>query len=287
MNLLFIIIVIIVIYIFYTYFLNSSKSKYLREGLEGVSSEESHTPTESCFDDIKGFFSKVKKIGVNAVCKHCQQTLQTSSTDDITKHPDFDKYIAKEKVNSILSSTDWKYTNQAAASEVANEVANEVVANEVVANEVANEVVANKAANKAANKVPASEVLTEKKSIADQVASELVEEPVSNTPSKYIQPKQTPVNYDKKMYKKPITSKQELNAYGWSYMPPVAWSVPQQRPPVCIPDRTPTVCPVIDKGTPANAVEFTQVGSILPKFTYKEEYDPDYFYPGWHTQKRV
>jgi hypothetical protein len=64
-------------------------------------------------------------------------------------------------------------------------------------------------------------------------------------------------------------------------MPAVSWSVPQKRPPPCIPQKKCPVCPVVDKGTPVDAIEWSQVGSILPKFEYKEIYNPDYYYPGW------
>lgn len=84
-------------------------------------------------------------------------------------------------------------------------------------------------------------------------------------------------------------SKEILSAYGWSYMPPQFWSVPQKRPPVCIPDKTAqaTVTPIYDKSVPVDALEWTQVGSILPKFEYKEVYNPNYYYPGWIAQDEV
>ena len=72
-----------------------------------------------------------------------------------------------------------------------------------------------------------------------------------------------------------------FSKYGYSFMPATSWSVPQQRPPPCIPQKSCPVCPVVDKGTPVDAIEWSQVGSILPKFEYKEVYNPDYYYPGW------
>ena len=46
------------------------------------------------------------------------------------------------------------------------------------------------------------------------------------------------------------------SAYGWSFMPPHYWSVPQKRPPVCIPqnNKQATVTPVFDDGTPVDIV---------------------------------
>ena len=84
-------------------------------------------------------------------------------------------------------------------------------------------------------------------------------------------------------------SKTIASAYGWSYIPPQFWSVPQKRPPVCIPSKNTEskVCPSIEKGVPIGALDMTEVGSILPKFEYKEIYNPDYYYPGWITQDKI
>jgi len=45
--------------------------------------------------------------------------------------------------------------------------------------------------------------------------------------------------------------------------------------------------PLLDKGVPVDALDWKQVGSILPKFEYSEHYNPDYYYPGWKSQKNV
>ena len=81
-------------------------------------------------------------------------------------------------------------------------------------------------------------------------------------------------------------SKQIASAYGWSYMPPQYWSVPQKRPPACIPSKknTATVTPIYDKSAPVDVLDWTQVGSILPKYEYTEVHNPDYYYPGWIAQ---
>lgn len=78
------------------------------------------------------------------------------------------------------------------------------------------------------------------------------------------------------------------SAYGWSYMPPHYWSVPQKRPPACIPspENTATVTPIYDKSVPVDVLDYTQVGSILPKFEYNEVHNPDYYYPGWIAEKK-
>jgi hypothetical protein len=76
---------------------------------------------------------------------------------------------------------------------------------------------------------------------------------------------------------------------GYAYQPPSNWDVPQKRAPVCInkdPDTTKLPIGIADHGTPINALEvdpigriltteekvqYTNVGSILPKFRYSEE----------------
>ena len=75
---------------------------------------------------------------------------------------------------------------------------------------------------------------------------------------------------------------------GYSIFPPDRWDVPQKRPPACIPDKWNRPSAVFTQGTPVNVLEldkdgkmkidensvtFTNVGSILPKFEYKEKTD--------------
>ena len=82
-------------------------------------------------------------------------------------------------------------------------------------------------------------------------------------------------------------SRKIASSYGWSFMPPNYWSVPQKRPPSCIPSKknTATVTPIYDKSVPVDVLDYTQVGSILPKFDYKEVHNPNYYYPGWIAGK--
>jgi hypothetical protein len=74
------------------------------------------------------------------------------------------------------------------------------------------------------------------------------------------------------------------NSYGYSYMPPESWSVPQDRPPVCIPQKgfNAEAVPLYTIGTPLNALEIQQ--TLMPKFKYDEVYDPKYYYPGWKSK---
>ena len=68
-------------------------------------------------------------------------------------------------------------------------------------------------------------------------------------------------------------------------------SVPQKRPPVCIPDddKQATVKPIYDKGTPLlqNAMSRTQANNLLPKTEYTEKYNANYYYPGQVAQDKV
>ena len=72
---------------------------------------------------------------------------------------------------------------------------------------------------------------------------------------------------------------------GYQLVDPNKWSVPQKRPPVCLPDKVKLPSAVFTEGTPINVLEFdkygnmanteelvsqTNVGSILPKFKYQE-----------------
>ena len=90
-----------------------------------------------------------------------------------------------------------------------------------------------------------------------------------------------------------------LSPYGFSYMPPSLWSVPQQRPPVCIPQTKTTPTPVFTNSSYTDVMEFTGLGTIMPRFQYQEttNYDVDqlkkmanktifnsnYLYPGYFT----
>ena len=84
-------------------------------------------------------------------------------------------------------------------------------------------------------------------------------------------------------------SRKIASAYGWSYMPPQTWSVPQKRPPVCIPDndKQSTVKAIYDKGTPVDALDWVKSGAILPQTEYTEKYNENYYYPGWKAQEHI
>jgi hypothetical protein len=69
---------------------------------------------------------------------------------------------------------------------------------------------------------------------------------------------------------------------GYSIINPALWDVPQQRPPICIPQKgyEATVQPLPTTGTPIEALEWKEV---LPRFTYNQVYDPKYYYPGYES----
>ena len=78
-----------------------------------------------------------------------------------------------------------------------------------------------------------------------------------------------------------LPKKEIYNEYGWTYMPPQSWSVPQQRPPVCIKDCTEDwdPRPSLSNGTFAD--------SLIWEKELKKIKDPigrDYVYPGYMFQ---
>ena len=99
-----------------------------------------------------------------------------------------------------------------------------------------------------------------------------------------VEPNVREISEIKSGYKHIKPGKNLFTSYGYSYMPPEVWSVPQDRPPVCIPQKgfKAEALPVYTKGTPLDALEIEQ--TLMPKFKYEEVYDPKYYYPGWKTK---
>ena len=75
---------------------------------------------------------------------------------------------------------------------------------------------------------------------------------------------------------------------GYTYLPPSNWDVPQKRSPVCVSPSPNSIklTGLIDRGLPMNvlelnpqgqvadteeSVQLTNVGSLLPKFSYEEQ----------------
>jgi hypothetical protein len=76
--------------------------------------------------------------------------------------------------------------------------------------------------------------------------------------------------------------------YGWSFIPPQFWSVPQQRPPICLPadNNVSTVTSIYDKSVPLNVLELSKVN--FPENTTgvdKRFLNSDYYYPGVYINK--
>tara|TARA_Y100000389_G_scaffold204765_1_gene259496 strand:- start:21873 stop:22637 length:765 start_codon:yes stop_codon:yes gene_type:complete len=60
--------------------------------------------------------------------------------------------------------------------------------------------------------------------------------------------------------------------YGFVYFPNKYWKMWHQRAPVCTPvNGACKVLPTYTEGTPVNVLDYTQIGSIMPKFEYKED----------------
>jgi hypothetical protein len=56
-------------------------------------------------------------------------------------------------------------------------------------------------------------------------------------------------------------SRKIASTYGWTFIPKEFWSVPQKRPPICIPEtgKVSNVVPIYDKSVPLDVLEWTQV----------------------------
>jgi hypothetical protein len=72
-----------------------------------------------------------------------------------------------------------------------------------------------------------------------------------------------------------LKPKPEINSpYGFVYFPNKYWKMWHQKAPVCTPvNGACKVLPTYTEGTPVNVLDYTQIGSIMPKFEYKEEHE--------------
>lgn len=66
----------------------------------------------------------------------------------------------------------------------------------------------------------------------------------------------------------PEEQKRIATTYGWSFIPPQFWSVPQKRPPICLPEtgKVSNVVPIYDKSVPIDVLEWTK-----PKYETEED----------------
>ena len=61
--------------------------------------------------------------------------------------------------------------------------------------------------------------------------------------------------------------------YGFVYFPNKYWKQWHRKPPVCTPTDKCKILPTYTQGTPVDVLDYTQLGSIMPKFEYQEEYE--------------
>ena len=61
--------------------------------------------------------------------------------------------------------------------------------------------------------------------------------------------------------------------YGFVFFPNKYWKQWQRKPPVCTPTSKCKVLPTYTQGTPVDVLDYTQVGSMMPKFEYHEEFE--------------
>ena len=61
--------------------------------------------------------------------------------------------------------------------------------------------------------------------------------------------------------------------YGFVYFPNKYWKQWHQKAPVCIPTSKCKVLPTYTQGTPVDVLDYTQIGSMMPRFSYSEEID--------------
>ena len=71
-----------------------------------------------------------------------------------------------------------------------------------------------------------------------------------------------------------LKPKPEIDSpYGFVFFPNKYWKLWHKKPPVCTPTSKCKVLPTYTEGTPVDVLDYTQVGSIMPKFDYHEEFD--------------
>lgn len=61
--------------------------------------------------------------------------------------------------------------------------------------------------------------------------------------------------------------------YGFVYFPNKYWKQWARKPPVCTPTSKCKVLPTYTHGAPVDVLDYTQIGSMMPKFNYHEEFE--------------
>ena len=73
---------------------------------------------------------------------------------------------------------------------------------------------------------------------------------------------------------KELKPKPNVNSpYGFVFFPNKYWNQWHQKPPVCVPTNKCKVLPTYTQGTPVDVLDYTQIGSMLPKGQYYEEFE--------------
>jgi len=110
-----------------------------------------------------------------------------------------------------------------------------------------------------------TELKSHTKSASDETTDETKEKTIDKNPD--IMPHAD--LYDKYLEPQPNVD----SPYGFVFFPNKYWKQWQTKAPVCVPTSPCKVQPTATNGVPVDVLDYTQVGSMMPKFEYKEEYN--------------
>ena len=89
----------------------------------------------------------------------------------------------------------------------------------------------------------------------------------------------------------PVQQRRIATSYGWSFIPPEFWSIPQKRPPICLPEtgKVSNVVPIYDKSAPMDVLEWTKPKYETEDDIYRRPVDPSfrtsYYAPGLYMKQ--
>jgi hypothetical protein len=119
------------------------------------------------------------------------------------------------------------------------------------------------------------EILDKIRSMENKISEyELMDEKYGKQIGEY-QKKQEEFEKKENQYQKVIST------YGYSFVDPDAWTIPQKRPPVCVPSKPDSPDPLVDQTYPDQAMVFpdTSIGSMLPKYIFQNLYEDKWYDP--------